>query len=149
MRLEEKFLENKDNIQPDITTYSSVINCCAYYSGNAEGQAEALQVAMRTFRRIKETGGKPNHITYGTMIKAIGKLTKMGNERDEKVKSIFAKCCREGQVDSFVLSQIRAATSPHQFQTLVLSECQQMRKNIENQQILKIMPLEWGRNVLN
>ena len=146
--LEENFLENRQSIRPDITTYSSVINCCAYYSGDTEGQGDALQIAMNTFNRMKEMGVAPNHITYGTLFKAIAKLTKVGREREKVIAGLFEKCCEEGQVDSFVLSQIRGATPMKRFNQLVLSKCHQMGNKNTNQDVVRNMPREWGRNVL-
>jgi hypothetical protein len=146
-RLEDKQHISNFSIRPDITTYSSMINCCAYYAGDYDGRAAAFQVALRTFNRIEEIGDKPNHITYGTIFKAINKLTPMDKSREELIKSLFRKCCQEGQVDAFVLSQIKAACPAELFQKLVNSQRSQPHGK-ENNRILSSLPHSWRKNVV-
>ena len=105
IRLENDYLFGRSNLRPDVTTYSSVINCCAYFR-HPEGKGEALEVALRTFRKLCDLDGEgPNNITYGTLFKAIANLMPRDDEqRDVLVRSLFDKCSDEGLVDSFVLS---------------------------------------------
>jgi hypothetical protein len=150
LKLEKRYRENKYNVRPDITTYSSVINCCAYYSGgDNEGRSMAFEVALRTFAKIRESGEVPNNITYGTLFKAIAQLTTVDKaSREELVGEYFEKCRNEGQVDTFVLSQVRASSSLKLFRRLVLEPWSITAEN-ENSidQIHKKMPLQFGRNV--
>lgn len=98
--LEDKCLVAADTgdghaIRPDVTTYSSVINCCAYYVGDEEGRKEALDVALQTFQKIqtdKNCEDGPNMITFGTIFKAIAKLMPVGEPRDDLVSALFAQC---------------------------------------------------------
>ena len=149
VRLENEYQNGSTNIRPDVTTYSSVINCCAYYSGKETGRKAALDVAMRTFQKIRQTGEGANHITYGTLFKAIAKLAPSNKNRDELIKKYFLQCRDEGQVDQFVLAQVKAAISSSLFLDLVLapSNLSEDEDNIER--ILSAMPREWGRNVTN
>lgn len=153
-KLEDQYKKNKNkNARPDVTTYSSVINCCAYYAGNdAKGQQEAFEVALRTFRKIKENSSRnceegPNNITYGTLFKAIARLTPMDDTRKEIIKTFFNQCCREGQVDSFVLSQVRAASPSTELYHQLISPSG-VRDGNNMEQILKRMPQEWGKRVV-
>jgi hypothetical protein len=101
LHLEDNFRSGKSTLRPDVTTYSSVINSCAYYSGNAEGRTKAFEVAMRTFRKLCDLEDEtPNNITYGTVLKAIANLQPTSEERDELVRSLFDQCCTDGLVDS-------------------------------------------------
>ena len=78
----------EDCLKPDVTTYSSVINCCAYYVGAfgiqdkpnedmdtssktaIRGREEAFKVAMRTFRKMYASKtAKPNNVAFGTIFK--------------------------------------------------------------------------------
>lgn len=145
-RLEDQRHIATYNIRPDITTYSSVINCCAYYTGDSDGREAAFQVALRTFHSIEEIGISPNHITYGTMFKAISKLTPMDKKRAALVQRLFQKCCEEGQVDAFVVSQIRAASDSDLFQKLVNSGHSQLPAK-DNKKILSVLPRKWKKNV--
>lgn len=150
LNLEKQYEQNKDNIRPDVTTYSSVINCCAYYSGDEPGQREAFEVALRTFQKIKQTGvGEgANHITYGTLFKAIARLTWWDQEREDLIEKYFNLCSGEGQVDAFVLSQVKTASSSSLFRKVILgpSSLKHIEESVDT--ILEKMPKEWKRNVV-
>jgi hypothetical protein len=150
LNLEEKYEQNKENIRPDVTTYSSVINCCAYYSGDEPGQREAFEVALRTFRKIKQTDNSEgaNHITYGTLFKAIAKLTPWDQEREDLIAQYFNLCSVEGQVDAFVLTQVKNGSSSSLFRKVILgpSSLTSIEESVET--ILEKMPKEWKRNVV-
>ena len=156
LRLEEIWKVKKDEmLKPDVTTYSSVINCCAYYfssgsSGDEEtvqdGSKEAFQVALRTFRKLCESS-KPNNITFGTLFKAIANLSPMNEEREELIRGVFAQCCKEGQVDAFVLSQVRNASPPSLYGELVLEPCGLLDNTVDYTEgidvVLKNSPPHW------
>ena len=152
-RLEKAWAENGDEyLKPDVTTYSSVINCCAYYSGGSggdediTGRSEAFQVAIRTFQKLcASTSARPNHITYGTLFKAIANLTPMNDEREDLIKTYFAQCCKEGQVDAFVLSQVRNASPSSLYRELVLEPCGLGNSDYTEgiDVILKKLPPQW------
>jgi pentatricopeptide repeat protein len=150
LRLEEDHRSGKSNLHPDVTTYSSLINACAYYTGNAEGRANAFEVAMRTFRKLCDLKDEPpNNITFGTLLKAIAHLQPVSEERDELVLSLFDQCCTEGLVDSFVLSQVRIA-SPQLFRDLVDEPCGLGGPDDDDSihSVLKNIPSEWSANVV-
>jgi hypothetical protein len=150
LRLEEDHLSGKSTLRPDVTTYSSVINSCAYYTGNADGRAKAFEVAMRTFRKLCDLKDElPNNITYGTVFKAIANLKGPSEERDELVLSLFDQCCMGGLVDSFVLSQVRIA-SPQIFRNLVDEPCGLGGPDDDGSinSVLKNIPSEWSANVV-
>ena len=150
-------LEARDEIHPDTTTYSSVINCCAYYNGEEEGRGGAFDVAMRTFQKIcSSSHAQPNQITYGTLFKVIDKLLparKDAMRREELLRTLFAKCAASGQVDGFVLAQLRNACPPGLFDELVLRSVEGMEgRTTEDTKILGIleqMPKSWNRNLID
>jgi hypothetical protein len=149
-QLEEHYKSGKSTIKPDITTYSSVINCCAYYNGPKKGKAAAFEVAWRTFQKIKNSDDLiPNNIVYGTLFKAIGKLTSKGRSRERIVKDLFLECCRAGLVCSFVLGQFRGASPMKLYRSLILKPSSLKDRDAGNfDTILKNMPKEWSRNVV-
>lgn len=123
LELEKEYLSGKSNLRPDVTTYSSVINACAYANGGAQVQKEALETALRTFDKLAALKDEsPNNITFGTLFKAIQKLMPVGEERENLVQRLFDLCCEEGQVDHFVLTQVRYA-SPSLYRDLVVGPC--------------------------
>lgn len=142
-------LEERSDLQPDTTTYSSLINCCAHYDGPLEGRAEALDVALRTYDKLcKADGEGPNSVTYGTLFKAMNNLAEIGKDRDNMIRKLFRKCCDEGQVDGFVLSQVRNASSAGLFRELVSGPAgvhgAKGEGNIKT--LLRKMPKRWSRN---
>ena len=162
-----------DIISPDITTYSSVINCCAYYVGDEEGRREALKVALRTFEKtLRRYGGEagskndnaivdgrkgvregPNHIVYGTLFKAISKLMDERVKKNELIQKYFRQCCKHGQVDAFVMNQVRAASTYDLFREMVLIPSSMGGKNPRDRDsadvntLLKNVPSSWTRKV--
>lgn len=149
--LEKRRQMGRADIRPDVTTFSSVINCCAYYSGDVEGRKRAFDVALRTFRKLHDgkNGEVPNHISYGTLFKAISRLTPADSStREMMVAKYFKLCCQEGQVDSFVISQVRAASNFGLYRKLIL-EPTGLNEKDENdiEKINKNTPPEWGKNV--
>mmetsp|Transcript_25423 Transcript_25423/g.60101 ORF Transcript_25423/g.60101 Transcript_25423/m.60101 type:complete len:1022 (-) Transcript_25423:741-3806(-) len=160
-QLEHRSEKGEDRLKPDITTYSSVINSAAYYSGGNAGKQNALQVALRAYRRIMSQSNEleANSIVFGTMFKAIGKLTVVGSRRDELIRDVFVECCELGYVDAFVLSKLRSCSSMSQYRTLVLDRCKKrsdQKKHGENinqtsylsmKRVLASMPSSWVRNI--
>lgn len=171
-----------DGLRPDITTYSSVINCCAYYNigGNTQddehGKQEAFRVAMTTFHKLcnstatatatgstrggSDDGVKPNHVTYGTLLKAINNLVSPVDRdgRERLLRSIFKKCCQDGQVDAFVLTQLRNGCSTKTYRELVQLPTErtsslssrvdeQSRGGTRTDVILRQLPNKWTCNV--
>jgi pentatricopeptide repeat protein len=143
-------LESRTDVHADTTTYSSLINCCAYYNGGPEGRKEqALSVALGTFEKLCNTDGiGPNHVCYGTLFKAVNNLADMGEERDNLLRKLFRKCCDDGQVDGFVLSQVRNACSAELLQELVFEPIgvHGAKGEANVRTMLRKMPSRWERN---
>lgn len=148
--IEEDFRTGKSNLRPDVTTASSVINAAAYYTGNSDGRADAFEIALRTFRKISEwKDEQPNNITFGTLFKAIDNLLPYGEHREEMVQTLFDDCCEGGNVDGFVMSQLRRA-SPQLFRDLV-EEPRGLGgpgADASISSVLKNIPSEWSANVV-
>lgn len=150
LRLEEDFRLGKSFLRPDVTTFSSVINACAYCTGDASKRNDALNTALRTFYKLCEMDDEnPNHITYGTLFKAIKNLMVLSDEREKLVQDLFDQCCDEGFVDYFVLSQVRHA-SPLLYRELVEGPCglggPGSKYGLEA--VLRNIPTEWASNIV-
>jgi hypothetical protein len=72
----------------------------------------------------------------------------MDKERQEIVESLFNTCALGGQVDCFVLSQVRAASSPKLFDKLILSHCSRLKDPADIKAIEKTTPRRWRKNVI-
>lgn len=151
LKLEDDYRSGQSYVRPDVTTYSSVINACAYCVGNAAKRTEALQTALRTFYKLYHMKDEnANNITYGTMLKAIQNLMPISEERIELVRKIFDMCCEDGCVDYFVLSQVRFA-SPQLYRDLVEGPCGLGGPGLKYglDAVLKNVPTEWTANTLD
>jgi hypothetical protein len=146
-KLESDYIFDKSSLKPDVTTYSSVINSCAYYR-HPQGRAEAMEVALRTYHKLcdLEDDG-PNNITFGTLFKAISKLMPQSKAREDLVADLFDQCCEKGTVDRFVLSQVRNA-SPQLYRDLVEEPCGLGGPESDTSipSVLRNMPAEWCLN---
>ena len=143
-------LERRTDLRPDTTTYSSLINCCAYYNGPAEGRREALDIALRTFNKLCDADGEgPNNVSYGTLFKSINNLTSVGQGRNELLRKLFQQCCQEGQVDGFVLSQLRNASTADLFRELVAQPIgvSGAKGEANIKMLLRKLPPRWSRNL--
>lgn len=150
LRLEEDYRSGASSLRPDVTTYSSVINACAYCAGDSTKRAEALETALRTFHKLcamKDVS--PNNIVYGTFFKVIQNLMPVGEEREELVQTLFDQCCDQGHVDSFVLTQVRYA-SPSLYRELVEGPCGLGGPNSHDiETVLRNIPIEWSASVVS
>lgn len=80
---------------------------------------------------------EPSHISYGTFLKAIKKLMPESEVRDNLVKGLFRKCCREGLASDFVLRETADLSTPDLYQSLL--------KGVTND--YGNLPKSWSANV--
>ena len=149
-RLERGHIVDKSTLKPDVATYCSVINCCAYCN-DPQGHAEALDVALRAFQKVCDLeDDAPNNVIFGTVLKAISKLMPYGPEREELVANIFDQCCELGTVDGFVLFQLSLA-GPEVFKNLTEGPCGLCGPDSDCsiRTLLKNVPLEWKAYVVD
>eukprot|EP00554_Chaetoceros_debilis_P002799 CAMPEP_0194089756 /NCGR_PEP_ID=MMETSP0149-20130528/36111_1 /TAXON_ID=122233 /ORGANISM="Chaetoceros debilis, Strain MM31A-1" /LENGTH=808 /DNA_ID=CAMNT_0038773811 /DNA_START=384 /DNA_END=2811 /DNA_ORIENTATION=+ len=127
--------------RPSIYSFNSCLNACAY-TCNQNEKVDAFVVAVSILAQLQEWT-KPDHTTYGTMLKALCNLIPEDDERRHRiVNSMFRQCCKEGQVGSMVLQQLRYAASHSLYKTLV------GRPITEHDQVtLCNLPTRWSRNV--
>ena len=103
----------RQNVQPNTITYTSVLNACEHTYGDAESKAEALRIALETFSIMQKSQHvTPNNITFRTIISAVGRLVDNQNlsQRGTIISKLFELCCEAGQVDEIVLKNIKKYT---------------------------------------
>jgi hypothetical protein len=103
-------------------------------------KAKAFNTALSTFQQLEqqqEAFGKPNHVTYGTMLKCVSQLLPHGSpERKRWTKTLFRQCSANGMVGDMVLARAReAASSPKEY------------KNLMRGHSKKTLPMSWTHNV--
>jgi len=133
-----------EDLRPSVFAFTAVMNACAYVVGRDQSEkAEALKIATATYKQSKaspDRKGQPNHVTYGTFIKACTNLIPEGPERDASLASVFEKCCQDGQVSDLVLKNLRDGCSRDFFQKLV-GQIEAGRLDTNE------LPSEWTKNV--
>lgn len=121
--------------RPDVYGYTSVIAACATETDPDE-QPKAWNEALRTFQELRRQEDGPNHVSYGTMLKACAKLAPRNHPNTSKwVRKLFAQCCEDGCVGDMVLSRLREAASAELYKDLMQGYTK------------KSLPAEWTRNV--
>jgi len=136
-RLSEEMKSKK--CSPDVYSYTSVMSACAQTVGSKKDRIRAYQIARGAFDELcrrKDEGLSPNHVTYGTMLKACGNLLPRREEYImNEAKEIFLSCARDGQVGDMVVSRLRQAACADLYHEL-------LEGNQKNN-----LPAEWCRNV--
>jgi len=123
--------------EPDVIGFTSVMASCASEPKKAEKE-KAFMVALSTFLTLEKNPsfGAPNHVTYGTMLKACARLLPPNSpERTKWTKHYFKKAKNAGMVGSMVLGRLRESCTPQEYKQLMSGN----RKDA--------LPEEWTRNV--
>ncbi|KAL7485059.1 hypothetical protein ACHAW6_010658 [Cyclotella cf. meneghiniana] len=123
-RMESEYRKGNIQARPTVYSYNAVMNAAAYTpKGDEREQEEAFKVACLTFDQlIMSDYLKPSHVSYGTFLKAIQNLMPSSDVRDDLVKSVFRRCCRDGQVGTLVLRSMKQLASPELYQSLLEGE---------------------------
>lgn len=141
--LQEFYKTGNDDIKPNILSYNTVLNACAF-SGHygISTKKEAFLIAISTYNEIRNCEYvEPDSVTYGSMLKICSNLMpKSGKSRTSLAKQIFKECCSKGLVNEFVLNALRASISQEDFSNIF--NC------VENSNKLNI-PSDWKCNVRN
>jgi hypothetical protein len=138
-RQTKMFESGCEHCRPDVFSFTQVMASCCMES-DREQQPKAFQVAISTYQHLRRSSdkyGAPNHVTYGTMLKACARLLPTNsNERKRWTHKIFSHCVKAGCVGDMVLSRLReAAVSREYFEELMQGHT---RRSI---------PKEWSCNV--
>lgn len=108
--------------KPDVIGFTAVLSSCASEPKRQE-RVKAFHVALATFQQLEkntEQFGSPNHVTYGTMLKACARLLPNESaERKKWTKYFFKKCVDSGMVGGMVLARVREAASKEQYKNLM------------------------------
>ena len=154
-----------DLARPTIVTYNSVLNACATTFGivsscrshvstsrkekvdKSESQYLALSIVKDLYKELTSPGSeiKPDHFTYGTVLKACANLMSPGDEGAILfIREVFDQCCKDGQVSFGVCFQLRQAAPVDLYRELIPTD------SIDESNghfLIDRMPSEWKRNV--
>ena len=139
LRMIDAYKSGNRAAKPVLYSFNACLNACAH-TFNRKDKVDAFRVVVSTLLLLQEYT-KPDHTTYGTLLKAWSILIPKDDERRSRiVSSVFRQCCLEGQVGTMVLNQLRFAASPELYKTLI-------GKTMQEEVNLKSIPSQWSRNV--
>lgn len=107
------------NCKPDVYTFTSVMSSCASLGGHKREKLQAFDIAHSTFEEMLRSNVVPNHVTYGTMLKACSRLLPLGKERRKFTRKYFRGACEDGCAGDMVLRRLQMAASPKQYEGLM------------------------------
>lgn len=112
-RIVDKMRELEDQDQQlTVRTYFNLLSACAYTSGSPDDKLGAFQIAVDALKELRETlNREPDSSCFGMFLKACANLMPESRKRDAVVEKVFRKCCNDGLVDDFVLSEFDRASS--------------------------------------
>ena len=145
-RMQKQYDNGNPYTQPNVQAYSLVINAAAFTNHeDVEEEKEALDVAKIAMKELDECPyDNPNSITYGSFMKVCANLNLPKDTLEQEAKIAFLKCCENGQLNEYVLSQFKYAVSDSLFKEIIPNWDQLSdEKNNWN----KNLPKEWSRNV--
>ena len=139
LRMVDAYKSGNTAAKPSLYSFNACLNACAH-TFNRQDKVDAFLVLVSTLVLLQEYT-KPDHTTYGTLLKAYSILIPKDDERRLRiVRSVFKQCCSDGQVGTMVLSQLRFATSPELYESLI-------GKPVKEEVSLNALPAKWSRNV--
>jgi len=134
------YKDGNKKLRPNVVVYNSILNACAYTTGDLSEQQKAMAIANLIFQELHRSPyDKPDEISYGTFFKVCQNQIPPGKTRHDIVDLIFRKCVEDGQVGQLVLDQMKVAASSEQFEALVGVDADDAE--------LLTLPQEWRRNV--
>jgi len=145
-RMNQQYHNGNTLAQPNVQAYSILINAVAFTNHeNFEEEKESLDIAKTAMKELQDCDfDEPNSITYGSFLKACGNLNLPKELLEHDARSSFLKCCEEGQVNEYVVSQLKNAVSNEMLEELIPNWYNlEYRKNRWN----KGLPPHWSRNV--
>jgi len=132
-----------DRVKPNLFSYNSAIDACAKCRGTFEQQTQALKIAFAVNKAIEAADGiTANHVSYGTLLKAVANLMPAGNERNVVAKAVFEKCKKAGMVEPVVIKHLQMACDRELFDNL-LDVAKDKFGHVDHKQI----PHQWSKNV--
>lgn len=160
--------------KPTVVTYNSVLNACATTYGMksssdrskenqqqrrsssadisvesdvSASQSLALGIVKVLYKELTspESEIRPDHFTYGTVLKACANLMSPGDDDAITfIREVFEKCCEDGQVSFGVCFQLRQAAPVDLYRELIPSDAMDASNG---HFIIDRMPAEWSKNL--
>lgn len=145
LQLMEKTSKTNCNVQRNVHCCNAVINAAAFTEGGLDKRSDAFYVASLILEElVKYDAIPPVSSSFGTYLKACGKLSLPRDLVEPCMEKAWNDCKRLGLVNEFVLKQMWLSTSPEQYQRL-MGELNCDTRKVE----LSDIPAEWKEKILD
>jgi hypothetical protein len=108
-------------IEPDVFSASVVLQACSYVTGDENDKSAAFSTAERTFEELEQSesaGGEDHKMTdkcYFHMMRCVTNLCLDQEDKQQKIKKLFAEACSKGLCSADVLKIFRNSISEDDF----------------------------------
>ncbi|CAJ1955303.1 unnamed protein product [Cylindrotheca closterium] len=149
-----KLAKENQRLRPNLIVYNTALNACAtscpiqvQNKVEEDGRGErlpSLPLIVRTLydQLTQDIHLTPDHVTYGTVLKAIANLFLDEPDQVDFGKRVFRSACASGQVSVGVVHQLRQAVPSYVFRELVPEACISSDETIVNK-----FPEQWVCNL--
>lgn len=99
---------------PNLRSYNYVISACAFTKGSEKECNAAMNLMVGLFNTMGKSddeGVKPNHVTFGMVLKGCNNLIPTTQKKEKFIEKLFRKACRDGCVSDFVINALFEASS--------------------------------------
>ena len=138
-------MQKEYGVTANRVAHNIVLSACAHHvdpSNNEQLRHEVLKTAVSTFQELSRLGslGGADSSSYRYLFLVVDNFIQDGGERMASMEDLWDKCCKDGQVNQWVLQALFKVTGPH-FWRLV-------GKDRRNAGIVRVedLPPEWSRN---
>ena len=107
----------------------------------------ALAIVKSIYKDLRSDKSplRPDHFTYGTVLKACANLISPGvDDESDFIREVFEECCKDGQVSFGVCFQLRQAAPVDLYRELIPQKAMDLSNGHFN---MDFMPKSWRRNV--
>lgn len=120
-RMQKQYENGNELARPNVQAYSILINAAAFTNHeDVEEEKESLDIAKIAMKELDEFEyDGTNSIAYGSFLKACNNLNLPKELLENEAKIAFSKCCDDGQVNEYVISQLKYAVSYALFKKLI------------------------------
>jgi anion-transporting ArsA/GET3 family ATPase len=139
--------EQRQDLEPSNIAFNTVLNACAFSASfDDDTRREALQIAVSTFSQLRSLNSeicRPDEVTYGNMIKAIGNLlSRNRTKRQQLALTVMRQCMEDGLVGDMVWKELPKCVTTASLASLLPTALQE-KPTVE----LIDLPRNWRHNV--
>jgi hypothetical protein len=139
--MKKLYQAGNEHLRPNVVAYNAVMNACAFTNGDVHESNRAVEIAHLVLKDLEQSDfGTPDQVTYGTFLKVCANQMADCDSRDKVIEMLFKKCCRDGQVGSMVLQQLKSVAKSEQFFRLT------GKMNLDTK--IDDLPSDWCRNAI-